>query len=55
VLVGAGLTIASLDLIPVAGLCLLAALTPLALLSSRPRTAVPPRGAHARRVGGTPY
>ncbi|MCS7477526.1 hypothetical protein ACFFQW_36095 [Umezawaea endophytica] len=53
VLVGSGLTIVSLDLIPVAGLCLLAALTPLGRLLGR--TEVPVRGAHARRVGGLPY
>ena len=53
VLVGSALTIVSLDLIPVAGLCLLAALTPVARLLGRSRT--PVRGAHARRVGGLPY
>ena len=52
VLVGSALPIVSLDLIPVAGLCLLAALTPVARLLGRSRT--PVRGAHARRVGGLP-
>jgi hypothetical protein len=55
VLVGSVLPVVSLDLMPAAGLCLLAALAPVAVWLRRSVPVPPSRAAHSRPVGGRPY